>query len=298
MLDDRVRSRLEDVFHATIVRETPVSGGCVADVRRVELGDGTCLAVKVDPIRQDLDVEAAMLRYLRERSALPVPEVHIGEPGLLALSWIDSGGALDAAAQEHAAELFASLHAIAPDASDDPDVGGRHGFAWTTRIGPLEQPNAWRSSWCTFFAEERLVAMAQEARTAGQCPTEVVRRVERLAQRLDRFLPEPAAPSLLHGDAWTGNILVAPGGGRIAGLIDPAISFGDPEIELAFTTLFGTFGEPFFRRYRELRPDFEPEGFFAQRRELYNLYPLLVHVRLFGGHYLHSVEATLRRFGA
>jgi fructosamine-3-kinase len=82
--------------------------------------------------------------------------------------------------------------------------------------------------------------------------------------------------------------------GRIAGFIDPAIYHADPEIELAFSTVFGTFGEPFFRRYAELRP-IRP-GFFEVRRDLYNLYPLLVHARLFGGGYRSQVSRIVSRF--
>lgn len=65
-------------------------------------------------------------------------------------------------------------------------------------------------------------------------------------------------------------------------------------MELAFTTLFGTFGEAFFRRYGALRP-LRP-GFFEVRRDLYDLYPPLVHVRLFGGSYTGAVARTVRRF--
>jgi len=83
--------------------------------------------------------------------------------------------------------------------------------------------------------------------------------------------------------------------GRIAGFVDPAIYHADPEIELAFSTLFSTFGAPFFERYDEIRP-LNP-GFFEVRRELYILYPLLVHVHLFGGGYLGGVEATLKKLG-
>ncbi|MEJ2655490.1 MAG: fructosamine kinase family protein, partial [Acidihalobacter sp.] len=110
---------------------------------------------------------------------------------------------------------------------------------------------------------------------------------------LDEWLAEPERPSLLHGDVWTTNVLAV--NGRITGFVDPAIYYGHPEIELAFTTLFGTFDQPFFARYQELRPI--PAGFFEERRDIYNLYPLLVHVRLFGGSYVHSVDRTLRRFG-
>ena len=110
---------------------------------------------------------------------------------------------------------------------------------------------------------------------------------------LDRWLVEPARPSLIHGDMWGGNVLAR--GGRIAGFVDPAIYYADPEIELAFSTLFSTFSDAFFERYGALRP-LRP-GFFEQRRDLYNLYPLLVHSRLFGGPYPDAVARTLDRFG-
>jgi fructosamine-3-kinase len=77
--------------------------------------------------------------------------------------------------------------------------------------------------------------------------------------------------------------------------VDPAIYFGHPEIELAFTTMFGTFGQAFFQAYEELSP-LEP-GFHEQRLDLYNLYPTLVHVRLFGASYLAGIERTLARVG-
>src|SRR3546814_4637170 len=96
----------------------------------------------------------------------------------------------------------------------------------------------------------------------------------------------------LHGDMWGGNVLAR--GGRIAAFVDPAIYHADPEIELAFSTLFGTYGEAFFRRYEALRP-LRP-GFFETRRDIYNLYPLLVHARLFGGSYVASVDRILGRF--
>ena len=83
--------------------------------------------------------------------------------------------------------------------------------------------------------------------------------------------------------------------GRIAGFVDPAISCGSPEIELAFTTMFGTFGQAFFEAYESLAP-LEP-GFHEIRADLYNLYPSLVHVRLFGSGYLPGIERTLARLG-
>ena len=117
--------------------------------------------------------------------------------------------------------------------------------------------------------------------------------LEKLADSVGRWLEEPAQPSLVHGDMWGGNVLAA--NGRITGFIDPAIYFADAEVELAFSTLFGTCGDDFFSRYGEHRPI--APGFFEERRDLYNLYPLLVHVRLFGGSYVGSVSGILNKFG-
>jgi fructosamine-3-kinase len=120
----------------------------------------------------------------------------------------------------------------------------------------------------------------------------VRRNVDQLAARLDDILYEPEQPALIHGDMWGGNVL--PDNGRIAGFVDPAIYYAHPEIELAFSTLFSTYGKPFFRRYEEIRP-LQPD-FFEERRDVYNLYPLLVHVRLFGGSYVGQVKRILSRY--
>ena len=118
-------------------------------------------------------------------------------------------------------------------------------------------------------------------------------RVERLAGRVGEWLSEPARPSLIHGDVWTTNVLAQ--GGRITAFLDPALYYADPEIELAFIGLFGTFGRAFYEQYHALRAI--APGFFEERRDLYNLYPLLVHVRLFGGSYVGQVERVLSAYG-
>ena len=117
--------------------------------------------------------------------------------------------------------------------------------------------------------------------------------MERFGEKLEGLITEPARPSLLHGDLWGGNILVS--GDKISGFIDPAISYGHPEMDLAFSTLFSTFGDAFFSAYDEIRP-LQP-GFFEVRRDIYNLWPLLVHVVLFGGSYAGQIDQVLRRHG-
>ena len=135
--------------------------------------------------------------------------------------------------------------------------------------------------------------MADAALREGSLTREFHRRLRAFADRLDSFLEEPPHPSLLHGDVWTTNMLARDG--RITAFLDPAVYYGHPEIELAFSTLFGTFGDVFFERYTALRPI--PSGFFELRRDIYNMYPLLVHTRMFGSSYLNGIDHTLRRLG-
>jgi fructosamine-3-kinase len=263
MLD--LRREIETAVQQRPVDITPLSGGCIGQVYRLRLADGETVVVKFDDGRAPkLATEAMMLRYLKQHSRLPVPQVIHGADHLLIMEFLPGESRFTAEAQGHAAELLAALHEVSIPL---------YGFEQTTLIGGLEQPNFWASAWLDFFREHRLMAMATEAAALGRLPVSFLGRLESFSARLDEWLLEPARPSLLHGDVWTTNVLAA--GDRITG--------------------FGTFGEPFFKRYQEIRP--LPPGFFEIRRDIYNLYPLLVHVNLFGGSYVQSVDHTLRRFG-
>ena len=94
--------------------------------------------------------------------------------------------------------------------------------------------------------------MQVEAHAAERLPDKLLDRVTKLAGHLDKWISDDSEPCLIHGDLWGGNVLIHRG--KLVGLVDPAISYADPEIELAFATLFGTFGKEFFSRYHEIRP--------------------------------------------
>jgi fructosamine-3-kinase len=277
---NELSAALKQVLGLAPLRLEPLSGGLGA-VYRAVLADGRSVVAKTG---SRLDTEAFMLRYLAEHSTLPVPQPLYASETLLVMSYIEADGSVTPPAETHSAELLAALHGV---------TSAQFGFECDTVIGSLLQPNPLTEQWLPFFRKHRLLYMANEAANAGRLPTTMLARVEKLAGSLERWLSEPPAPSLLHGDIWSGNVLAR--AGRIVGLIDPAIYYGHAEIELAFITLFNTFGDRFFRRYHELRPI--DAGFFEERCDLYNLYPLLVHVRIFGGGYVHRVESTLRRYG-
>ncbi len=280
-----VRRAVAAAAGAEVSRVRPMSGGCIGEVWQVTLADRRQLVAKTAGTDGNLDIEGYMLDYLARTETVPVPDVLHAASDLLLMSWVETAGPLGPGAEEHAADLLAALHAVTADA---------YGHERDTLIGPLPQLNPWTDSWLAFFRDRRLLQIGRDAMDAGRLRRETYGRLEAFcAARLDTYIEEPAQPALIHGDMWGGNVLCS--NGRIAAFIDPAIYHADPEIELAFSTLFGTYGDRFFRRYNERRP-IRP-GFFEARRDIYNLYPLLVHTRLFGGHYGSQVDAILRRYG-
>jgi fructosamine-3-kinase len=285
-MDEQTRQAITQILGAAVTGSQPIGEGVGGQVYRVTLADGRNVVAKVDESgRPQLALEGDSLRYLAERSKLPVPAVLHNSERLLLLEFLPGESRFSAGAQRHAAELLAELRNLSAPA---------YGFERDTQIGGLLQPNPWTDSWLAFFREQRLLYMGRVAMEAGRLPVDVIGRLERLCGRLEEWIEEPPeGPSLIHGDLWAGNMLAV--GDRMTGFLDPACYYGDAEMELAFITMFNTFGRPFFERYEELR-GIRP-GFFEVRRDIYNLYPWLVHVRLFGGSYLPSVIQTLNRFG-
>lgn len=279
-----LKEHISKALGSPVLSVKPLVGGCVSNAFNIQLSSGIRCVAKTMSGTVDLRVEGRMLQYLKDHSKLPVPEVYHATKSLLILEYLRNDTLLSNSAQIDAARYIARLH----------DITQSHfGFESKTLIGPLNQPNPLSSHWVTFFRDHRLLYMTQLAEDAGQLPTAIAKRIWALADKLDRYLIEPDQPSLIHGDLWAGNVLCF--GKAISGFIDPAIYFANAEIELAYATLFSTFGEPFFKTYQEHR-SIKP-SFFEERCDLYNLYPLLVHVRLFGGHYVSSLDSTLKRFG-
>ena len=163
-----------------------------------------------------------------------------------------------------------------------------YGFHADNYIGALQQKNTTASNWIDFFIRNRIecqLDLAEKRTNITRIRTSFEKLFKILPQRLNT---EPA--SLLHGDLWSGNIIVDEKGEPC--LVDPAVYFGNREVDLAMTTLFGGFEQEFYQSYQEVFP---LERGYKERFEIYNLYPLLVHYNLFGGSYLSSVEGTVNK---
>ena len=227
-----------------------------------------------------LEAEADGLRALACAKAIRVPApVGCGGAGgvaFLALEWLElSGGGGDAALGAG----LAQLHRTTAQA---------YGWHRDNTIGTTPQDNAWTDNWATFFGDRRIAPQLVLAAGKGH-GGRLQRDGERLLAAIPALLAGHApAPSLLHGDLWSGNAARLASGEPV--IFDPAVHFGDREADLAMTELFGGFGADFYAAYAEAWP-LAPG--YATRRTLYNLYHVLNHLNLFGGGYRAQAEAMI-----
>jgi fructosamine-3-kinase len=273
-----------------IQKSTVLGGGCIAHATRIETASGPfCLKYGRGEVAATFAAEAVGLRTLREAgSPLFIPEVLAVQPeeeacpGFLLLEWIEPGAKPSQFWQAFGAG-FAQLHRHTAE---------QYGFEQDNFIGRLPQRNTWELAWPDFFRKHRLEPQVQRARAGGRWQKRWDQPLSHLYNRLGDLLPEHPPASILHGDLWGGNFLVAATGS--AALIDPATYYGHREADLAMTELFGGFASDFYKAYRAAWP-LEPG--YAERRDIYNLYHLINHLNLFGSGYAGSVASILKRFG-
>jgi len=164
------------------------------------------------------------------------------------------------------------------------------GFDTDNYIGSLPQENSDHDAWISFFCECRIEPQLKMAIDSGKLQPGILSNWERLLSTLPDIIPG-CSPSLLHGDLWGGNYLFDEAGSAV--LIDPAVYYGHPEMDLAFSKMFGGFTADFYRGYESVQ-SLEPG--FEKRAPIHNIYPLLVHVNLFGGHYTNQLLSLLKKY--
>ena len=277
----------------TIRSSRAVGGGCIHHALAVDTDRGPVF-VKWDrgEAGSGFGAEARGLDALREAAAedglLAVPEVLDARDadghaaGWLALEFLPPSPA----APDHDRRLGRGLALL--HGKDAPSFG----WPETNRIGPLPQPNPTAPSWPDFWADARLTPQIGATRDEGGLDAGDVALLERVVDAVPTALAPMAevAPQLVHGDLWSGNVHPGPDGRPV--LVDPAAYNGHGEVDLAMARLFGGFGGGFFAAYREVLP--APDGFDAVRCPLYQLYWLLVHVRLFGRSYLGRTRSAAK----
>jgi len=165
-------------------------------------------------------------------------------------------------------------------------------FGWVSDnyIGMTPQPNQWTSSWVDFFREQRLLPMLENAKAKG-LPEATASRINNVISKLELVLPHKVVPSLVHGDLWSGNLGFDCDTSRPL-FYDPAPYYGDREVDIAMTTLFGRQADIFYHAYQEVWP---LEHGYESRIAIYNLYHALNHVALFGLSYIGLVNDCITK---
>jgi protein-ribulosamine 3-kinase len=264
-----------------------VGGGSINQCYKVVLQNGGKLFCKLNSAAkfpQLFESEYAGLELLRASGAIRVPRVHAATEAegwqLLLMEWIDEGERTPAFWRLFG-ETLVALH-------ENAEAG--FGGTADNYMGSVPQSNTAHPSWPLFFQAERLEPMIRRCSDSGALSQKDRALFENLFPKFPALFPE-AAPSLLHGDLWSGNFLCAAGGQPV--LLDPAVYYGHRSVDLAMTTLFGGFEKAFYEAYHYHYP-FPPN--YKEQWEICNLYPLLIHLYLFGESYKRPILETLQKF--
>jgi fructosamine-3-kinase len=277
---------IADRLKTTILQVIPIAGGSINQVYCLK-GNHSKYLVKVNSKNAFpgmFKAEKNGLETIAKTGSIGIPEVillgdHETE-SFLVLQWIETKRA-SARGAAVLGEQLAQMHQ-----STTENFGGLA----DNYMGSLPQSNKSHSTWTEFFIEERLKPMIQLSINKKLINNDITNQFNKLYERMSGLFEEEK-PSLIHGDLWGGNYLI--GLNDKPYLIDPAISYGHREFDIAMTTLFGGFSNEFYEAYNY---HFPLARGWQQRLDLWNLYPLLVHLNLFGLSYLGQVKDCLRQF--
>lgn len=270
-IDAQISQAISKLFESRDRRS--VSGGCINQGYRVSDGERTFF-VKLNsaPQLDMFEAEALGLKHMAEAQAIRVPSPICtgvsGNSAYIVLEWLNLGGG-NAQAWAELGRNLARMHQFQKSTA----------FGWErdNTIGSTPQKNSWTANWVEFFTQHRIGYQLELGRQNGGR----FRKGDRLLEYIPDLLADhDPKPSIVHGDLWSGNAAVTQSGEPV--IFDPATYWGDREVDLAMTELFGGFPENFYRGYDEI---FKIDSGYKQRKALYNLYHILNHFNLFGGSY-------------
>jgi fructosamine-3-kinase len=266
-----------------IDKHRSVSGGCINQGYSLS-GNGSTYFVKINQASQVemFEAEALGLKQMLDTQTIRVPQpicwgIADGS-SYIVLEWLEFGHGATHSWEEMGRKL-AAMH--------KQGKSSRFGWERNNTIGSTPQINTWTDNWADFFAEHRIGYQLKLAnRRGGNLPhySEVVPLLR------DFLADRKPQPSLVHGDLWSGNAAVTTSGEPV--ILDPATYYGDREVDLAMTELFGGFPGAFYQGYHQVFP--LDEG-YQRRKTLYNLYHILNHFNLFGGGYSSQANRMLQQ---
>jgi fructosamine-3-kinase len=279
---------LRDLGDTSCVREMKaVAGGSINQVMFVETDKNKYIVKAHTSMPENFFTQEA-LGLSALSCCVRVPKVYsyqfnkdTGEASLW-LEWISSGDRC-AEAEGKLGRKLAQLH---------QSTHTSYGFVEDNYLGIYHQPNTWSDDWVSFFRDNRLQVQKEIGIEKGYMDKERLKKLDKLLDKLDDFVPSKPTSSLLHGDMWSGNSFVSVTGEPV--FIDPAVSYGHSEVDLAMTELFGGFSPSFYRAYEEVNP---LDKGYHDRKEIYQLYYLLLHLNYYGeSSYGSQVDTVLKKY--
>ncbi len=287
-LTDFLQSKLSSVLNEPIqISGTkPVSGGSINQAYCLQTNAGKYM-LKLNSKSAYPNMfacESIGLKTIADTNSIAVPRVilqdDLDDESFLIMEWIETLKPTEKASELLGRQL-ADMHR---------NNTAYFGFESDNYMGSLPQNNKKKDTWSSFYIEERLQPMVKIAFDKRLLNKTDVQNFDRLYSKLKNLFKEEPS-SLIHGDLWGGNYLISTD--EKPYLIDPAVSYGNREFDIAMTTLFGGFSESFYAAYNE---SFPLNKGWNERIELWNLYPLLLHLNLFGAGYLEQVREGVEEY--
>ncbi|MEG4632287.1 fructosamine kinase family protein [Microcoleus sp. AR_TQ3_B6] len=278
-----------------------VSGGCINQGYSISSSSRAYFA-KINQASQIamFEAEALGLQQMRATQTIRVPEPICwgtdGNSAYIVLEWLDLGSRGGERAWEEMGRKLAAMHKYTPpnppllrggEERNSTLLGKVFGWDINNTIGSTVQINNWTANWAEFWAEHRIGYQLKLAKRRGGHFPQGERLLEMIPELLAGYEPQP---SLVHGDLWGGNAGVTSAGEPV--IFDPATYFGDREVDIAMTELFGGFPALFYRGYNQV---WSLDGGYERRKSLYNLYHILNHFNLFGGSYESQANQMINR---
>ena len=282
IISNNLENKINDILFAKLGKRTSikyinqVSGGCIHNTFRITTNNGLYfLKCNDDCEKKMFHVESKGLELLSSCESISTPQVISFDDEYLLMEFIESGVGNTDLWQEFGRSV-ADLHKISSI---------NFGLDYNNFIGSLWQENTRKDTWLEFFITNRIIPLLR----SGNFSSRAIKEFDSLFINLESIFPRESS-SLLHGDLWNGNFLFS---NNKFFLFDPAVYFGNREMDIAMTKLFGGFDKIFYDSYNE---KFPLNDNWEERIGICNLYPLLVHANLFGGSYYSQVMNIVRRF--
>ena len=286
MMWDKIAAHITEVTGESfkVDRHHSIGGGCINQGYRLDSNEHSYF-VKLNKasLVEMFEAEALGLKQIWQTQTIRVPKPictgTVENSAYIVLEWLELGGPSSAGVWQEMGRQLAQMHRN----------GTVERFGWNRQntIGSTPQVNTWTDDWTEFWAKHRIAYQLKLAKGRGAYFPEADEFLAKIPEILARHTPQP---SLVHGDLWGGNASVTRAGEPA--IFDPATYYGDREVDLAMTELFGGFPPAFYRGYQAEWP---LEAGYEKRKILYNLYHILNHFNLFGGGYAGQAKHMMQK---